>query len=154
MSGYMWAMFGAAIATALPCVGAAYGVQVAGKAAAGVTAEKPDLFGKLLIMQALPATQGIYGFLVTIMIMLNAGLMGGNATALTVDAGVANFAAALPIAIAGLMSAVYQGRTSAASIHMIAKQPDSSAKGITMTAMVETYAILALLISILLLINI
>ncbi len=154
MSGYMWAMLGAAIATALPCVGSAYGVQAAGKAAAGVTSEKPELFGRLLIMQALPATQGIYGFMVTIMIMINAGLMGGDVSAITLDNGVGYFIAALPIAIAGLLSAIYQGRTAASSIHMIARQPDSSAKGITMTAMVETYAILALLVSILLIINI
>ncbi len=154
MSGYIWALLGAALATALPCVGSAYGVQAAGKAAAGVTSEKPELFGKLLIMQALPATQGIYGFLATIMIMMNAGLMGGDISLITLDRGMGFFMASLPIAIAGLMSAIYQGRTAASSIHMIARQPDSAAKGITMTAMVETYAILALLISILLIINI
>ncbi|MGN0171630.1 MAG: V-type ATP synthase subunit K [Acutalibacteraceae bacterium] len=154
MSGYIWALMGAVLATVLPCIGSACGVQIAGKAAAGVTSEKPELFGKLLIMQALPATQGIYGFLATIMVMMNAGMMGGDVSALTMDRGVGFFMAALPIAFAGLLSAIYQGRTAAASIHMIAKQPDSAAKGITMTAMVETYAILALLISILLITNI
>ncbi len=154
MNGYMWALLGAAVATVLPCIGSAYGVQAAGKAAAGVTSEKPELFGRLLIMQALPATQGIYGFMTTIMIMITAGLMGGDASALTSERGMAFFMAALPVAVVGLMSAIYQGRTAVASIHMIARQPDSSAKGITMTAMVETYAILSLLISILLIINI
>ncbi|MEG2083827.1 MAG: permease, partial [Oscillospiraceae bacterium] len=60
------------------------------------------------------------------------------------------FAACMPIALGGLFSAIYQGNTAVAAIHMTAKQPEASAKGITMTALVETYAILALLTSILL----
>ena len=102
------------------------------------------------MLQALPGTQGIYGFLTAVIIIVRMGLLGGNPIALTTAQGWALFGAAMPIGIVGLFSAIYQGQTAAASIHMTAKQPDSSAKGITMTAMVETYAILALLVSILL----
>jgi V/A-type H+-transporting ATPase subunit K len=56
----------------------------------------------------------------------------------------------MPIALIGLISAILQARTAVSAIHMTAKQPEASAKGMTMTAMVETYAILALLASILL----
>ena len=150
MSGIAIAIMGAAICAALAGCGSAIGVMSAGKAAAGVTAEKPDLFGKMLVLQALPGTQGIYGFLTAILIMVQIGVLGGNAVDLTVAQGWQFFFAALPMAICGLISGACQGKAAVAAIHMTGKQPDASGKGITMTALVETYAILALLTSILL----
>ena len=149
-TGLVIAIFGAFLAAALPGIGSAYGVQIGGQAAAGVVSEKPELFGKLLVLQALPGTQGIYGFLTAVLIMVRTGLLSGNPVALNTYQGWAFFVAALPMAIVGLLSAISQGKAAVAAIHMTAKQPDSSAKGITMTALVETYAILALLVSVLL----
>ena len=123
----------------------------AGKAAAGVTSEKPEMFGKMLVLQALPGTQGIYGFLTAVLLMVRIGLLGGTPLDLTVAQGWSLFFAALPMAIVGLISGACQGKAAVAAIHMTGKQPDASGKSITMTALVETYAILALLISILLL---
>ncbi len=147
--GITLAILGAAIAAILCGIGSAYGVSIAGKAAAGVVAENPELFGKLLVIQALPGTQGIYGFLTAVMVMIKTGILGGGAVDLSLTQGWQFFAACMPIAIAGLFSAIYQGNVAASAIHMTAKQPDASARGITMTALVETYAILALLVSIL-----
>lgn len=149
-TGLVIAIIGAFFAATLPGIGSAYGVQIGGQAAAGVVSEKPELFGKLLVLQALPGTQGIYGFLTAVLIMVRTGLLSGNPVALNVYQGWAFFVAALPMAIVGLLSAISQGKAAVAAIHMTAKQPDSSAKGITMTALVETYAILALLVSVLL----
>lgn len=154
-NGIMYAILGAALAAGFSGVGSAYGVQAAGKASAGVVSEKPDLFGKLLVLQALPATQGIYGLVCAIMVMVQVGLIGGSGAAeLTNAQGLSYLYACLPMAIVGLMSGVYQGKTAAAAIMMTGKQPDASGKGITMTALVETYALLALLISILLILGI
>lgn len=150
-SGIIIAIIGAAICAILACTGSAIGVMSAGKASAGVVSEKPELFGKLLILQALPATQGIYGFLTAILLMVRIGLLGGGAVDLSIMQGWQIFFAVMPIGFVGLFSAVCQGNAAVAAIHMVAKQPDSSGKGITMTALVETYAILALLVSILLL---
>lgn len=147
-------LIGVAIAAALPGIGSAYGVHAAGKAAAGVVSDKPELFGKLLVLQALPGTQGIYGFLVAVLILVRSGILGGGAAALTTETAFAYFGSGLAIALGGLFSGIYQGRVAAASILMTAKQPDASARGITMTALVETYAILALLVSILALFSI
>jgi V/A-type H+-transporting ATPase subunit K len=147
--GLLLAIIGAALAAILAGLGSVFGVQIAGKAATGVVSEKPDLFGKLLVLQALPGTQGIYGFLVAVLVLVRTGLLGGGAVALTPEVGWAFFGACMPIAIVGLISAIYQGKMAAYSILMTAKQPDASVKGMTMTALVETYAILALLISIL-----
>ncbi|MFR1519019.1 MAG: V-type ATP synthase subunit K [Clostridia bacterium] len=150
MSGIVIAIMGAAVCAILGGCGSAYGVMAAGKAAAGVTSEKPELFGKMLVLQALPGTQGIYGFLTAVLIMVRIGVLGGSPLELTASQGWQFFFAAFPMAICGLISGICQGRTAVSAIHMTAKQPDSSGKGITMTALVETYAILALLTSILL----
>lgn len=147
--GSVYALIGAAIAATFAGIGSAYGVRAGGQAAAGATAEKPELFGKLLILQALPGTQGIYGFLTAILIMVQIGVLGGAPLPLTPDQGLSFLFAGLPIGIVGWWSGIYQGQTAVSAIHMTAKDPDASAKGITMTAMVETYAILALLVSIL-----
>ncbi len=152
-SGIVIAIFGAVLCALLGCCGSALGVMYAGKAAAGVVSEKPDLFGKVLVLQALPGTQGIYGFLIAVLVMVNTGLMSGEAV-LTIQAGWSYFFATLPMSIVGLVSGILQGKTAAAAIHMTGKQPDASGKGITMTALVETYAILALLTSILMMVNI
>lgn len=153
-TGLLIAISGAAIAAVLGGLGSAIGVQMAGKASAGVCSEKPELFGKLLILQALPGTQGIYGFIVAILLMIKVGLLGGTPAELSVSQGWSYFGACMPVAIIGLISAILQARTAVSAIHMTAKQPDASAKGMTMTAMVETYAILALLVSILLVLGI
>lgn len=155
MSGISIAIIGAALCAALAGCGSAIGVMSAGKAAAGVASEKPELFGKLLVLQALPGTQGIYGFLTAILIMVRVGVLGGDGVLdLSVSQGLQLFGAALPMAIAGLVSGICQGKAAVGAIHMTGKQPDASGKGITMTALVETYAILALLISILLIFGI
>lgn len=152
MDGTLIAIIGAATAAILGGLGSAIGVQMGGRAAAGVLSEKPELFGKVLILQALPGTQGIYGFLIAFLVMVRIGMLGG-AVALTEAQGWTVFGACMPIAIIGLLSAILQGRTAVSAIHMVAKQPEASVKGMTMTALVETYAILTLLISILLLFN-
>jgi len=148
------AIIGAALAAVLSGIGSAYGVLIGGRAAAGVVSEKPDLFGRLLVLQALPGTQGIYGFIVAIMVLVQVGILGGTPVALTEAQGWLFFAACIPIAIVGLLSAIFQAKMSVAAIHMTAKQPDASGKGMTMTVLVETYAILALLVSILMVIGI
>ena len=154
MSGISIAIIGAALCAALAGCGSAIGVMAAGKAAAGVASEKPELFGKLLVLQALPGTQGIYGFLTAILIMVRIGVLGGAPVELSMSQGWQFFGAAMPMAIAGLVSGICQGKAAVGAIHMNGKQPDASGKGITMTALVETYAILALLASILVLFGI
>lgn len=152
-NGNFLAVLGAALAVGLGGIGSAKGVGIAGEAAAGLIAEDPDKFGQTLILQALPGTQGIYGFLVGIMVMLNCGFFGGNA-ALTASQGMYVLAACLPCALTGLISGIHQGRVAAAGINVVAKRPNEVSKAMIYAAMVETYAILGLLISILLVINV
>jgi V/A-type H+-transporting ATPase subunit K len=144
--GNFLAILGASFA-ALAGIGSAVGVGKAGEAAAGVIAEDPDKFGQTLLLQALPGTQGIYGLLVAFIIMLKIGLLGGSMTALTVQQGLYILGASIPIGLVGIFSAVAQGKTVAAGVMMVAKRPSEIAKAMIFGAMVETYAVLALLVS-------
>lgn len=149
MSGIVWALLGAALAVVLAGCGSAYGVGVAGQAASGVVTEDPSKFAKVLVIQLLPGTQGIYGLLVAFITLSKIGLLGGSVADLSMTTGLLIFAACLPIGIVGLISAMHQGRTAVAAIGVVAKKPDQFGKAMLFPAMVETYAILALLISIL-----
>ncbi len=145
--GMVLAVLGAAFAAGFAGVGSAKGVGLVGEAGAGLLTEKPDSFGRVLILQILPGTQGLYGFLVALLIFIKTGLLSGSPVALTWTQGLYFFAASLPIAIAGYFSAIYQGKVAASGVSMIAKQSDQTAKAMTLSALVETYAVLALLIS-------
>ena len=151
--GIVFALLGVACATLFAGIGSAVGVGMGGRAAAGVMTEKPELFGKVLILQLLPGTQGIYGLLVAFVTLSRIGIIGGGAVDLTLSQGLLYFVACLPIAIVGLFSAIHQGKTSVASIGMLAKRPDTFGKAMLLPARVETYAILALLISIMAVFN-
>lgn len=144
ITGVVLAVLGAAIAAIFSGLGSAKAVGIVGNAGAGAISEDPSLFGKVLILEILPGTQGLYGFLAAFLIM-------NNITAgMTATAGLGLFCAALPIAVVGYFSAIHQGKVAAAGVSVVIKKPDQSGKAIILAAMVETYAVLALLISILL----
>ena len=136
-------LFAAAIAAILPGMGSAKAVGLAGETAAGVSAETPEASSKLTLLQLLPATQGIYGFVIAIVIMAKIGIMGGSGAVVPVDKALMLLAAAL----VGYFSAIAQGKCAAGSMLMVGRRPEMQGKGMMMTAMVETYAVLALLIS-------
>lgn len=146
--GIIFALLGGALAVLLPGLGSAKGVGMVGEAAAGVVSEDPAKFGKVLILQLLPATQGIYGLLTTFILLTGIGVLGGEPK-FSVLKGLLYFAACLPIAIVGYFSAVAQAKASVAGVNLVAKRPEHMSKGMMFSAMVETYAIFALLISIL-----
>lgn len=152
--GVALAAIGAALAVGLSGAGSSIGLAVAGKASAGVISEKPELFGKVFVLQALPATQGIYGFLIAVLTLLNTGLLRGNPVPLTEAQGWAYLSTGIAMGISGLFSGAYQGHMAGASITMTGKDPSLSTRGMTMTVMIETYAILGLLVSILVLFGI
>ena len=152
--GQFLSVLGAALAVLLAGIGSAIGVGIAGQAAAGVVTEDPSKFGQTLLLQALPGTQGIYGLLTGFVIMQKIGLIGGNIADVSTTSGLLILAAALPIAFVGLFSANAQGKAAASGMGIVAKRPEELAKGITYAAMVETYAVLALLASILMIFGI
>ena len=142
------ALIGAAIAACAGC-GSGMGVGIAGQAAAGVVASDPKKFGRTLILQALPGTQGIYGVVIAFLIMVKTGFLSGGMYDLTVAQGLYYLAAGIPIGVVGFLSGIGQGRAAASALQLMAKRQDQMAKGIIYTVMVETYAILAFVVSIL-----
>ena len=152
-NGNFLAYLGVAVAVLFSGIGSAKGVGLVGEATSGILIDDPDTYGQCIVLQALPGTQGIYGFLIGFIIMLNTGMMGGTIN-LSLETGAYILASAMPVGFVGLLSAVAQGRVAAAGISVVAKRPDQVAKAIVSAAMVETYAILAFLISLLLVFNI
>ncbi len=149
--GIFFAMVGAAI-SGLACCGSAMGIGIAGQAASGVVSEDPKRFAAALLLQALPGTQGIYGLLISFVILNKVGLMGGGgALDITVAQGLYIMASAVPVGLVGIVSGSSQGKCAASAIMLISKRPEEVAKGMVYTAMVETYAVLSLLISFLML---
>lgn len=146
----MIAIISAGMAAILAGIGSILGVRTVGQASAGLVSENPDAFGKVLILTALPGSQGIYGFLAAVIIANKVGLLSGAPIDITVIQGFQILLATIPVGILGMLSAMFQGRLAAAGVQIVAKKPDAGGKGVILAAIVETYAVLGLLITILL----
>jgi V/A-type H+/Na+-transporting ATPase subunit K len=145
--GFILAALGIALAVGMAGIGSSKGVGIVGEAAASLITEEPEKFGRALVLQLLPGTQGLYGFVIGFLVLTR---LSGD---LTLAQGVYYLMACLPIAIAGLWSGIAQGRAAAAGIAILAKRPEHTTKGIIFAAMVETYALLGFVISFLLVNN-
>ena len=147
--GQVLALTGAALSVTLAGMGSAKGVGSSGQTSAGVSSVSPELNSKLMVLQLLPGTQGIYGFLVGVMILINTQVLGGNMLPVTLEQGLMFIASAIPVGVVGYFSAIHQANVASAGMLMVGEHPDMSGKAITMAVLVETYAVFALLASIL-----
>lgn len=145
--GQLLAMLAAALSVVLAGLGSAKSVSMAGQTSAGVSTENPEVNSKLMVLQILPGTQGIYGFLIGVIILVNTGALAGDMKAVALLQGVSYLVAVLPLAVVGYFSAIHQGKVASAGMLLVGQHPDMSGKAIVMTVMVETYAVLALLAS-------
>lgn len=143
--GIAFGVLGIALAVLLSGIGSAKGVGIVGEAASGLIIEEPEKFGKSLVLQLLPGTQGLYGFVIGLM------SLGSLRVDMSMGEGLYMLFACLPIAIVGLYSAMYQAKVAAAGIAILAKNEEQSTKGIIYSVMVETYALLAFVMSLILL---
>ena len=150
-SGLAIALLGAGLAACLAGAGSAVGTGIAGEAGAGLVTEDPAKFGKAMILQVVPGTQGLYGLAVFFVAISSMGLLDGSGLNLSFVDGCRYFAACLPMAIGGLVSAIAQGKVAAASVNLLAKNPEHWAKGMILCVTVEFYAILSLLASMMML---
>ncbi|MCI6691621.1 MULTISPECIES: V-type ATP synthase subunit K [unclassified Clostridium] len=139
--GMIFAALGAALAVGLSGIGSAKGVGIVGEAATGLVTEEPEKFGKALVLQLLPGTQGLYGFVIGFLIFTK------MTSGMAFEQGLYLLAAGLPIAFAGLWSGIAQGKVAASGIQILAKNEEHNTKGIILAAMVETYALLGFVIS-------
>ena len=153
-SGAAIGMLGAGLAVCLAGAGSARGTGIAGEAGTGLLCQDPSKFGKVMILQVIPGTQGLYGLVVWFFAIFSMGLLSGTAADMSVQVGLRYFAACMPMALGGLCSAIAQGRVAAGSINILPKKPDDWSKGMVLCITVEFYAILSLLASMLMIINI
>ncbi len=149
--GVAMSLLGAGLAVGLSCVGSAKGTGIAGEAGTGLLSQDPSKSGKVMVLQLLPGTQGLYGLVVFFVCLAKLGMFSGGIAAMSVQQGCTYFAACLPMALGGLLSAIAQGRVAAGSINILAKKPDDWSKGLILCGIVEFYAILSLLASMLML---
>ncbi len=147
MSVILIAYMGAAFACILAGIGSSVGVGIAAQASTGVMSVDPKKFGKLLLLSALPGTQGIYGFVIAFLLLQK---IAGFSVIETADAWKICIAG-LPVGMAGLLSGIHQGKVCASGAMMTAKQPDDSGKALILAVFVEFYAILGFLVSFLML---
>ena len=141
IGGYAIGLLGAGLAGFLACIGSAKGTGIAGEAGAGLVFEDPSKFGKAMILQVIPGTQGLYGFVIWFLAFSKLSVD------MSVQQGLQVMMACLPIAFGGLLSAIAQGKVAAASVNILAKKPDDWSKGMILCITVEFYAILSLLAS-------
>lgn len=148
MSGFWIAMFGVGSAAFLAGIGSSIGVGIPSRAAAGVLSEQPDKFGRMFILVVLPSTQGFYGFIAAMFMMMKVGMFGGGINFdMSVLEGVQFLMAALPVGILGLISAIHQGLVCTSGVELAAKQPEATMRVVIFAVMVETYAILGFVTS-------
>lgn len=147
-TGLGWAGTGALLAVMFGGMGSARGIRIAASQAAGVLSEKPELFGRLLILMAMPGTQGFYGFICAVTIAMRIGLIEGVVHVPPIN-GMGLFFTGLSMGIVLWRSAIAQGEAAAAAINLTAKRPEESGRAILIPALVETYAVVALLAAIL-----
>ena len=155
------AFIGIALAIVMCCIGSAKGTGLVGEAATGVLSETPEHFTKCMILEALPGTQGLYGLAAGFFGLFAMGFFTGGVGPfsgvafgdLGVAAGMSILFSCVPVMLGGLLSAIAQGRVAAASINIVAKKPDDYMKGVIMCGIVEFYAILSLVGTILMLMN-
>ena len=126
IGGYALGLLGAGLAAFMAGIGSAKGTGIAGEAGAGLVSEDPSKFGKAMILQVIPGTQGLYGFVIWFLAYSKLAAVG--AAGVSVAQGLQVLAACLPIAFGG-------------------KKPDDWSKGMILCITVEFYAILSLLAS-------
>ncbi len=150
MAGADWALLGGGIAAILGGIGSAIGITAASSAIAGIVSEDGEKFGKLLPLAAMPGTQGIYGFIAAVLVLIFFNLLSGEIN-IPAAIGFKIFLACMPVSFLCLVSAIYQGLTAAAAAGIVARRSEDSGKALIFPALVETYAVLALIVTILML---
>lgn len=146
--GHFYALLGAAVAVLFACVGSAIGVGRTGQAASALMSKDPSKWGDVLIVQLLPSSQGLYGFVVAFIAFMKVGLLGGLQP-FTVEQGLTILVLCFPVGLVGMVSAVIQGNVICSGIQLMAKQDNQKGHVITMAVFVELFAIFAFLISLL-----
>jgi V/A-type H+-transporting ATPase subunit K len=144
--GHTLGMIGMGLMIGLSGAGSAIGTAIGGSATLGMLKKKPEAFGNGLILSALPATQGLYGFVG--FIMYN-GALGGLGANMTLLQGSVALGAGIALGVAALISAIQQSKFSSNCISAIGSGHNVFGNTFILAVFPEFYAILALVAAIL-----
>ncbi len=131
---------GMAIMLTLSGIGSAVGVTIAGNTTIGALKKNPDIFGKSMILSALPSTQGLYGF-AGFFLMLSK--IKGLNYEITIGSSLAMCSAAVALGFVGYFSAIRQAKIAANGVNEMGNGHDVFAKTLILAVFPELYAILA-----------
>ena len=152
LAGADWALMGGGLAAVLAGIGSSIGITIASAVVSGIVTEDSEKFGKLLPIAAMPGTQGIYGFISAVLVLIFFGIFSGD-VALEGVGGFKVFLACQPVAWLCFVSGIYQGKTGAAAAGIVARRSEDSGKALILPALVETYAVLSLIVTILMMLG-
>lgn len=150
LSGIDWALLGGGLAAIMGGIASAIAITIASATVSGIVTEDGEKFGKLLPIAAMPGTQGVYGFIAAVLVLIFFNLLGGTAD-LTGREGFSVFLACLPVMVLCTVTAIYQGKTGATAAAIVARRSEDSGKALIFPALVETYAVLSLIVTVLML---
>ncbi len=143
--GVIMAVLGMAIVVIIPSMGSGKGVGMVGESVSGLLIDEPEKFGKTLLLQMMPASQGLYGFVIAIM------TLGRLSSGMPLQEGLFILVACLPMAIVGYPTAIAQARVAVNGVQVLSRNENEMTKNIIYCVMVETYALLAFVSSIIML---
>lgn len=152
--GISLAILGAAISISLAGIGTIMGTMSVAASGSNLLAKDPKLFGQVLLFSALPSSQGLYGFLIAIIITQNVGILGGDLATINTETGLALVFGALPVGLLGLFSGMLQGKVLQSGLRMIMENPSEAGKSIILGVLIETMAVFGFLLSFLVVNNI
>ncbi len=132
---------GLGLVLALAGIGSSIGTSTAGNAAEGGLKKRPEASGNFMVLSALPATQGIYGFVAFFMLLskMREAVAGQDPTQ-----GFIIFGVGLSVGLACMISAIRQGQVCANGIVGLSQGHDVFTNTLIYAALPEFYAILGL----------
>jgi len=142
-------LIGLAISVAFGAIGSSIGVAYVANIGTGLLAKEPQKFPQVLALAALPSTQALYGLLFGFIILIKIGLLGGAPLDFDVNIGWAILLSSLPVGVACLISGIAQGQIAANGLKILAEKPQNLSQAIVLAALVESFAVFGLVISLL-----
>jgi V/A-type H+-transporting ATPase subunit K len=146
----IYVLIGLALSVGLSAIGSSIGVGLVAKVGAGLLSKEPQKFPQVLALSALPSTQALYGLLFGFILLIRVGLLNATPTPISDEIGLALMLASMPVAISCLISGIYQGQVAASGVKILAEKPENVSQAIVLAALIESFAVFGLVISLLL----
>lgn len=145
----VYVLIGVAISVSLGAIGSAAGVGQVTSVGAGLLSKEPNKFPQVLALAALPSTQALYGLLFGFILLIQIGLLGGEPKDISNEIGLAYLFSAVPVGISCLASGWFQGSVAASGMKILSQKPENFTQAVVLAALIESFAIFGLVISLL-----